>query len=421
MNIASKHILLFLLIFISLTVYGEDSDTRWGCLEPEFKSLQVLVNGRNDLLPVLIAGSSDRLTISFDELATNARYLRWNLTHCNALWEPENISEFEVTDGINEATVDDYQFSQATLTHYVHYTITVPDERIPLKLSGNYLLTVYEEYKQEKPLVQVRFSIVENSMKINASVSPRTDIDYMDKHQQLEISIDTEGSGIRNLYTDLITIVKQNPGESSGITLPSPTFIKGNTAVYSHQRPLIFPGGNEYRRFETVSTSYPGMGVDRIIHTPQGYTADILTDTPRNTTGYTYDRTQHGGFTIREYNSDKSDTEAEYILTNFTFESPKLPVQVHIDGDLTSYARDSSSQMEYDPYTGCYEKSLFLKQGAYDYRYVTVNPVTGKVATDLTEGNYCDTSNRYVIYVYYRIPGERFDRLAAVTCAELHQ
>ena len=421
MNSLAKVLLFCLFFMLFSTAAGEGIDTRQRCLSPDIKTLRVLINGRNDLPPVLIAGSNDVLTISFDELSTDARYLRWSLTHCDADWQPENISDFEFTDGLNEASVDDYEFSRATLTHYVHYTITLPDKRMPIKLSGNYLLKVYEEYKPENPLLQVRFSVVDNSMKVNAQVSPRTDIDYMGQHQQLDITVDTEGADIRNFYTDLTTVVCQNLGDSSPVKLTSPSMVTGNRVSYSHLRSLIFPGTNEYRRFETVSASYPGIGIDRIGHSTDGYFADLFIDSPRFNTGYTFDQTQHGAFTVREYSSSAGDTEAEYITTNFRFESPKLPVEVHIDGALTSFAQDSSTLMKYNQITGCYEKSLFLKQGAYDYRYVTLDPHTGKVSTELTEGNFCDTSNRYLIYVYYRIPGERFDRLGGVTYAELHK
>ncbi len=421
MNIAVKALVFIFLAVQAVNARGE-TDTRQKCLSPRFKSLQVRVNGNADVPAVIIAGSADQLSVSFDELSTQARNLRWSLTHCNARWQPEELSDFEFTDGLNEATIDDFEYSRSTLTHYVHYSITLPDERIPLKISGNYLLKVYEEYEPENILLQVRFSFAENSMRVNASVSPRTDIDYMDRHQQLEIEVDTKGSGISNPYTDLTTIVEQNPGNPSRVVLPSPSMMRGSTVSYNHLRPLIFKGGNEYRRFETVSTSYPGMGIDKIGHTPDGYVADLLIDTPRYANGYIYDRTQHGAFTVREYNSDNSDTEAEYVLTNFTFESPKFPgAEVHIDGALTSHALDSSTRMDYDPEIGCYQKSLLLKQGAYDYRYVAVSPGSDEISTDFTEGNYCDTSNQYIIYVYYRNPGERFDRLAAVTTTALHK
>ncbi len=391
-----------------------------GIIDPNFATLKVSNEANPQAPPVIMAGSDDVLTISFDELATSARNLRWTLRHCDASWQPDDLLDLEFTDGLNEAEIDDVSYSRATLTHYVHYELKVPHERIPLKVSGNYLLTVYEEFEPEKPLLSVRFAVAEGSVKINARVSPKTDIDYLQAHQQLSIDVDTRGSAIRNPYTDIITVVEQHPGDFNRAELRTPSSVNGTMVRYSHMRPLIFGGGNEYRRFETVSTSYPGIRIERISRTPEGYYSLVAKDYPRSDAAYQYDSTQQGRFTIREYNSDQSDTEAEYVNTLFTFESPKLPgVDIHIEGELTGKQFSDASKMTYNPETGCYEKDLFLKQGAYDYRYVAV-PAGGKApSVAFTEGNFCDTANTYIIYVYYRLPGERFDRLAGVSSASL--
>ena len=385
------------------------------CRFGSIASLQVR-NIHNASAPaVMTIGSDDGIVIEFDELSTAARNLRWCVEHCDARWQPDGLMDIEFTDGLNEAIVDEYSYSQGTLSHYVHYVIRIPDERVPLKISGNYLLKVYEENAPETPLLSVRFSVAEGNAAVYAGVSAKTDIDYMKSHQQLEIMVDTKATGVRNPYTDLIVLVEQNPGDRERIELTTPSSVRGSEVRYEHLRPLIFNGGNEYRRFETVSTSYPGKGVDKIEHTADGYFAILYKDEPRSAAGYQYDRTQNGRFTIRECNSDRSDTEAEYVHTLFTFESPKIPgVEVHLDGEFTGGRLDNSSRMEYNPYTGGYEKTMYLKQGAYDYRYVTVKPGGKSVSFALTEGNYCDTGNQYIIYVYYRLPGEQYDRLAAV-------
>lgn len=391
-----------------------------GALSPAVASLQVR-NPRNPQAPAVITmGSDDRLVIEFDELASAARDLRWSVAHCDADWQPDGLLDLAFTDGLNEATVDSYEYSQATLTHYVHYTIRLPDARVPLKVSGNYILKIYEEYEPDKPLAAIRFSVAEGSARVNAEVSPKTDIDYLQAHQQLSIAVDTKGLALANPYTDLKIAVVQNPDDERRVLLTSPGSVRGHEVRYEHLRPLIFKGGNEYRRFETVSTSYPGMGVERVGKSPDGYFAELRTDFPRGDTRYQYDQTQCGRFTIREYNSDRSNTEAEYITTLFTLESPKLPgVEVHLEGELTGKRFGPHSRMDYNPFSGCYEKTLYLKQGAYDYRYVAVNPADGSASLTFTEGDFCDTGNQYVIYVYYRLPGERYDRLATVGGAKI--
>jgi hypothetical protein len=55
------------------------------------------------------------------------------------------------------------------------------------------------------------------------------------------------------------------------------------------------------------------------------------------------------------------------------------------------------------------KKTLLLKQGYYNYLYVT-KPVNGTVVDfSNTEGNYWGTENNYTILVYYRPFGARAD------------
>ena len=56
--------------------------------------------------------------------------------------------------------------------------------------------------------------------------------------------------------------VQQNGRYDNEVALRHPLRATRTVARYEHQPQLIFEAGNEYRRFETVSTTYPGMGVE---------------------------------------------------------------------------------------------------------------------------------------------------------------
>jgi hypothetical protein len=64
-----------------------------------------------------------------------------------------------------------------------------------------------------------------------------------------------------------------------------------------------------------------------------------------------------------------------------------------------------------------YETDLKLKQGYYDYIYALRDPRGGPFETDQTEGNSWETENRYVILVYYRELGGRYDQLLGINMA----
>lgn len=416
-NKVCRHITILAFIIVAgIQGLRAQECTLQGIFHPDFATLKVELE-RNPLAPpVIMQGSGDRVNVSFDEFSDEIRRMRCSLTHCNADWQPSGLVESEYLNGFNEAMIDDGEFSRATFTHYVHYSLTIPSDNLAPMLPGNYVLRVYDELFPEKVLVQARFSICAQEVRILADVSPRTDIDYLQTHQQLSFDIETSQSMISNLYTDLKVCVMQNFRPETAVTLTSPSAVKGRTAVFSHLPELIFDGGNEYRRMETISTSWPGMGVAHIESGANGYTALLHKDTPRTDRQYEYDQTQAGRFTIREYNSSHSDTQAEYINTVFTLSTPKLNgVDVFLEGDLTDRQLRENSRMDYDSSLQAYVKEIFLKQGAYNYQYVTCKSDGSDPSTALTEGNFHETDNIYTIYVYYRRPSERFDRLAGMT------
>ena len=70
--------------------------------------------------------------------------------------------------------------------------------------------------------------------------------------------------------------------------------------------------------------------------------------------------------------------------------------------------------MVFNRVTGLYEKTLLLKQGAYNYQYLAVPFGTMKGETAPIEGDYYETVNEYFVKVYCRCHGERYDRLVGV-------
>lgn len=392
------------------------ADTMNGTFAPRFRSLQVTVDGDEQSLPVVALNGEDRITISFDEIAEDREYYQYSLVHCNADWQPSGLVDSEFLDGFNVGQVDDYRFSEATTVHYVHYRITLPNEEMRITASGNYLLKVYPENEPDNVVVQARFSVTEYSMKVSGSVTSRTDIDYNDKHQQLSIIVDTDNFRPNDIYNDIKVVVTQNGREDNKVVLGQPLRVSGNRAYYEHQRPLIFDAGNEYRRMETVSMTYPGMRVADIVYAAPYYHQQIQTDLPRAKENYSFDRTQFGRYKIREYNSDDSDVGADYAMTHFSLEMPQLEdYDIFLDGDFTGRRFNPESRMYYNAVTHRYETSLLLKQGAYNYQYLAVPSGSMRGLTSVVEGDFYPTVNEYAVKVYCRRPGERYDRLTAVT------
>ncbi|MDE6832009.1 MAG: DUF5103 domain-containing protein [Muribaculaceae bacterium] len=387
-------------------------DTRTAVFDPDFSTLQVYVDEEVLADPVITLDGSRRLTVEFDERSSDVRYMRYSLTHCNADWQPSNLVATEYIDGFNEGTIDEYDFSRATTVQYVHYRISLPNEQIRFTHSGNYLLKVYDETEPDETLLQARFKVTEQRVAIGAEVTSRTDVDYNRAHQQLSISVDPGKMPMQDAFNDFKVVVTHNYRPDNARTLIHPMRMQGNTLIYEHLPELIFDGGNEYRRFETVSLRVPSMNVESVVYQHPYYHAVIAGDGVRAYEPYSYDSTQAGRYVVREMDATDSDTEADYAVTYFTLFMPRLEgVDIYIEGDLTNRRLDDTSRMRYNEESGAYEKAMLLKQGSYNYQYLAVprGSQTGMTAT--VEGNFYNTGNEYQIAVYRRLPSERADRL----------
>ena len=404
--------------------FGADTSTR--IFNPKFRTIVTALddNFLND--PVLILDNPDSsISFSFDELSEDRSYLRARLLHCNADWQPSVLSETEYVEGFNQADIEDFGYSANTFVHYVNYHFNIPGEGLRPLVSGNYLLQVYDVDEPDDILLQMRFRVAENAASISASADGRTDRCFNDNLQQLAVAVNTFGDITYNPYSDLFLEVTANSRPDTSRILRAPSRMQQKTIIYDHNPLLIFPAGNEYRRFETVRNDYPGMGIDHTGWEEPMYNAWLKTSYPRNDHQYSYDQTQRGRFKIDEYNSTDPDLGADYILTHFRLDMDEMPgYDIFVEGDLTQRALSDANRMKYLPDAGAYTLSLPLKQGSYNFQYVAVPRSANSRASlsgpdllqgnpSLIEGDFYETRNEYNLYLWLRTPGSRADRLLA--------
>lgn len=380
-----------------------------------FKTLRTQVEGRELFPPIIDLNTNEHITISFDEMTEEVSYLQYSLVHCNADWRPSALSDLEYLDGFNTNPIEEFDFSMATFAHYVHYSLTLPNEDVQFKVSGNYVLLVYPENEPEQVLLQVCFSVYENNILVAPSVTSRTDIDYNREHQQVSVTLNANNYRIQNPYNELKVSVTQNGRRDNEVIVNRPLRIQGSQIFFDHDRNLIFEAGNEFRRFEMVATRYAGLGVANIYHFDPYYHVELTPVKPRSESSYLYDQTQNGRFVIRQSGASDSDTEADYFVVHFTLDSDPIPGgKIYIDGELTNHLYSPYNEMVYNPQTEQYEKTLLLKQGSYNYQYLFLPDGTRTATAAPVEGNYYQTVNEYLVKVYHRAPGERYDRLIGI-------
>ena len=402
------------LMAVGAMAQGRGVDTRPHIFDNNVRSLKVSLLSNMYIPPIYMMGSNDALLIDFDYIDYDVHYLRYSVTHCNADWQPSQLAESEYVSGFNYADINDYEQSEATFVHYYNYQFVLPNPDMELLVSGNYLLTVYEQDDPNEILFQTRFSVCEGKVGVYPQVTSRTDVEYNNRFQQVSFDVRYKPNQIKDPYSEFTCVVTQNSRDDNAVMVKRPLMVGVDHVTYEHNRDLIFPAGNEFRRFETVNAHNLNMGVQAIHYYEPMYHAMLMVDEPRNEIQYLYDKTQFGRFTIRNAEAfNENSLEADYMITHFTLDAGgKLNGgNVLLYGEFLQGYPPSQSVMKYDDSSGCYTADLLLKQGAYNYMYLWVPDGTSVGLTSLIEGDHYETVNEYLVKVYDRPMGERYDRL----------
>lgn len=378
----------------------------------QLRTLTVYKDGDWKSLPVLNLNSDNQIEISFDELSHDYKRYAYRIIHCNADWKKSDMNELEYLEGFSENDMDQGSQSVSTLTLYTHYKFSIPNENVKLKISGNYAVEVFDRETTGEPLLTACFMIAEDKVVVEGNVTATTDIDYKQNHQQLNFNIKTLGTRIQQPLTELKVIVQQNHRRDNEVKNPEPLQVNSDCISYEHNKSLIFEAGNEYRRFEMTSYKYSTLGVYKTEYFKPFYNVELFPAEPR-LKGYIYDQDQNGRFLIHSQDAIDDLTGSDYFLVHFSIpmEVPILDGGFFLNGDFLEDVLNSDTKMLYNFDRKAYEKSLLLKQGAYNFQYLYCPVKSRKATPQRMEGSYWETENEYQVYVYYRPIGERYDRL----------
>ena len=148
----------------------------------------------------------------------------------------ENTGEAKVL--VIRCAADGAKFSEPVIV-----TLDIPES------DGLDLVCVSEDGKE---VAWFRFMIVEDRHNLSATVDGNTDIDSHKSHQQVNMSVSLNGLNVTHPESEIYTVVMQNRRFDNAVLNPKPTYNAGNRLTYEHCRDLIFPAGNEFRRFANI-------------------------------------------------------------------------------------------------------------------------------------------------------------------------
>lgn len=358
-------------------------------------------------LPILRLGES--FSLEFDALTGNEDDFYYTIEHFDFDWKPSQLVQGEYLKGIDNVRIINYLNSLNTFQIYSHYDLTIPNQQTKgLLKSGNYMITIYDDY--DEIMFSRKFMVVEDLVAVGVEPKRTRDFETIEEKQIVNIKINSGGINLINPKETIKTLVIQNNNLTTAIKDLVPQFTIGNELIYRYDEEASFWGGNEYLNFETKNVRAAGLGI-QFIDLQELYHSYLFTQITRKDRPYTWNPDINGNFLINAIGVNDLDTQADYTMVYFTLREKMFTDRdVFIYGNFNNYVIEEATRMIYDDERGLYEGILKLKQGFYNYKYVTVN-MEGQLSEGDISGNFWQTENNYKVLVYYRDLGARFDRL----------
>lgn len=401
-----KLIALFIVFFLS---FGNGFAQVEVEVPPPFniKTISFSQNGEN-VVPIFRKGES--FTIRFDDLYLTESDYYYTITHCNYDWKPSDLSKNEYIQGMDNIRVQHYENSINTLQGYSHYWFSLPNNQTQLKVSGNYMLKIFDESFQL--VFSRKFVIYENTVTVPLQIKrARTvaDINYM---HNLDFTIKTGDLQLQNPIQNVKVALLQNGVWNTAITNIKPQYTIGNDLIYKYDKETQFYASNEYLYLETKEVRSGNNTVSRVEFN-EIYNTHLYLNRARVNEPYTYYPDINGGFLVNNIGREKPSVEADYTWVFFTLSAPNYfgKEDIYISGLFNNHALTDEFKMDYDSKNGVYQKAVMIKQGFTNYKYVLADK-NGKInQKDAIDGNFYQTENDYYVLVYYKGYNDRYDRV----------
>lgn len=381
--------------------------------EPPFiKSIQFIGNTAFGQLTIVKVGA--QIKLSFDDIIGDEHDYFYTIEHFNADWSPSKLAKSEYLRGMDNVRILDVENSVSTLQLYTNYKLTIPNQNVQaLTKTGNYIVSIFDE--EEKIIFSRKFMVFSPQLSIGAQVLRSRNLDYIDTKQGLRFFIDGGEQLIINPKKTLKTVIIQNNNLKEAITGIPPQFTLGNKLEYRYDQETAFWGGNEFFNFENKDVRSTSNAI-KYTELKKLYHNHLYPNKSRQNQEYTFNPDINGNFVITTLQGRVTRTEAEYVWIHFALNHAKLTEgkSIHIFGNFNNYEINKTTKLKYNDQKGIYELPYLLKQGFYNYKFVTVNKDGSIDHKNAIGGNYWETENSYQILAYYRRPGGRFDELIGV-------
>ena len=355
-----------------------------------------------------IVNLNEKLYLEFDVLNNLEEDFYYTIEHFDYDWTPSQLMKTEYLSGMDNLRIVNYINSFNTYQIYSHYELEIPNSQTRLKVSGNYIIKIYDDY--DDLVFSRKFMVMESKANIGVQVRRSRNVSLINETQSVDFIISPRGDNFINPIETIKTIVVQNNNLKTALYSLKPQYILGNELVYRSIDESLFWGGNEYLFFENKDVRSANLGV-QYIDLQELYHGYLYTDIERNIQKYTYNPDINGGYKVNVLDRNEPKIEADYTYIHFSLMCEELKnSSVYVYGGFNNFSTNYENKMTYNSKRNVYETTLLMKQGFYNYKYVVLDS-DKNLNEGAISGNFDETENNFKVIAYYRDLGARYDRL----------
>ncbi|MDP5169419.1 MAG: DUF5103 domain-containing protein [Bacteroidia bacterium] len=383
-------------------------------LDGNIKTVQIYRDGTPGAMPVTFIGGYDPITLEFDELRdAEERESDFfvDLIACDQYWRPVQVLPIEFYEGFTQDRIQIFQRSEFTKVDYVHYEYSFPQENEAFKLSGNYLIKVFRDGDASAVVLTRRFVVVESLVGIGLTgelnQAPRRR-----RMEQINFLVNPGKLQVFNPMNDLHVSVMPNFRFDQQMSL-RPVNILNDQLLFEVDLLRSFPNGHEFRPLDIRSTRFLSASIQDVEERDDVFDVYLFSDNAwlSNTFGRQPDL--NGSYFIEVQEWQRPSVQSDYVYVYFSAprSAPIPDKEVYVIGKFTDWALNVSNRMRWNEEVKEYQVEMLLKQGYYDYQYVTAANAQDVPESSTFQGRLGDAENSYFVLVYFRGPIDRNDRV----------
>ena len=361
--------------------------------------------------PIIELGTSQLITLNFDDLNFELDMFRVEITHHNADWSDSGLLPNFYLQGFHTDFFGDGRKARPQNPQYLSYSYTFPNQQMKITRSGNYLLHVYRQHNSQK-LFSVPFLVHENEGTSEITIEElfNQDSRYLRHHQTFVNYRYVDNSIIPQ--ADLSVYFVQNQFWGRAIKADRVDFSEQYNARMYLSRDKAFIGAYE---FYDLGLGNIDQYSSQIVDYEQGFSIPSVT-LERDVVNLQLAPRQRAS---KLTSAPSRSTEARYALVYFQLEIPEKEIpfgDIYVIGSFNQWGISPANKMALNPRSGLFTGQAIVKEGQYAYKYVVLQ--SNIIDDTILDASFASTIHEYHALVYLRDLNFQVDRLVSVSKVE---